>query len=465
MNPLPRLHPALLRRSFALLTAVLLLPSCSPSPKSEHAGPNGHARHDDAEDHGHAHGHAPTGSAAGGKPEAVAKAAPAAPPSDRAPADTGKESGKSEFCAEHNLPESECGICNPQRLDGLQPGHGVKVRLPSAESARNVGVTVAPPTTGRIEDGIDCLAELAFDENRQAQIGAPVGGIVQAVLVDLGTRVQEKQAVAKIWSSTIAEAVAKAVLTHQTLDRERRLRAERVSSEQDLQQAEANHRAACQQARTLGFTEEQIDAFGATPNEPVLLEVRAPFAGEIVSRSAVRGALVEAGRPLFTVVDRSTLWAILQVPESALDRIEAGLEAELRVDAFPGRTFHGKVTWIGAEVDERTRKVRVRVEIPNPDGRLKARMFGRARILTRRADHALLVPTAALHRVAGRPFVFVRLSEDLFEARAVRVGARSGGLIEIAEGLTGSEAIAVAHGFALKSQLLSSRLGAGCAHE
>lgn len=452
MSPMHDFRPAFLRTSFALLAAVLLFPSCSRDPNPDHAG------HDDADDHGHAHGHARTESATESKSSTATTSPALAAAADKQP-------GKEVFCAEHNLPESECGICNPQRLDGLQPGHSVKVRLPSAESARNAGVTVAPPKKGRIDDAIECLAELAFDENRQAQIGAPVGGIVQAVLVDLGSRVQEKQAVAKIWSSTIAEAVAKAVLTHQTLDRERRLRAERVSSEQDLQQAEANHRAACQQARTLGFTEEQIDAFGATPNEPVLLEVRAPFAGEIVSRSAVRGALVEAGRPLFTVVDRSTMWAILQVPESALDRIEAGQEAELRVDAFPGRIFRGKVTWIGAEVDERTRMVRVRVEIPNPDGRLKARMFGRARILTRTADQALLVPAAALHRVAGRPFVFVRLSEDLFEARAVRVGARSDGLIEISEGLTGSEEIAVAHGFALKSQLLSSRLGAGCAHE
>lgn len=452
MKTLPFPGPALLRTSMALLSALLLLPSCSPGAKSEHAG------HEDADDHGHAHGHAhaEADADAHGTKEGTTTTTTAA---------SGKTTEKQAFCAEHNLPESECGICNPQHLDGLPPGRGVKVRLPAAESARNVGVTSAAPTTGHIDDGIECLAELAFDENRQAQIGAPVGGIVQAVLVDLGSRVQEKQAVARIWSSTIAEAVARAVLTHQTLDRERRLRAERVSSEQDLQQAEANHRAACQQARTLGFTEEQIDAFGATPNEPVLLEVRAPFAGEIVSRSAVRGALVEAGRPLFTVVDRSTMWAIVQVPESALDRIGTGQEAELRVDAFPGRIFKGKVTWIGAEVDERTRKVRVRVEIPNPDGRLKARMFGRARLITRSADKALLVPAAAVHGVAGRSFVFIQLAEDLFEARAVRLGARREGQVEIAEGLEGSEQIAVARGFALKSQLLSSRLGAGCAHE
>ena len=83
-----------------------------------------------------------------------------------------------------------------------------------------------------------------------------MGGILQSVDVDLGDRGRERQTVAKIWSAAIAEAVAKAVLTHQTLDRERKLRADRVTSEKDLQEAEAAHRAACQQLRTLGFTEE-----------------------------------------------------------------------------------------------------------------------------------------------------------------------------------------------------------------
>ena len=102
-------------------------------------------------------------------------------------------------------------------------------------------------------------AELAFNQNTPAQVAAPVGGIVQEVSVDLGCKVAEHQVVAKIWSAAIAEGVAKAVLTHQTLERERKLRAERVSSEKDWQQAEAEHRAACQQARTLGFTEEDIN--------------------------------------------------------------------------------------------------------------------------------------------------------------------------------------------------------------
>jgi len=411
-----------------LLAAVGLLTACSK--QSEPAGQDDHA--------GHKHG----------EPAAETKAPP----------------GK-KMCAEHNVPLEECGICRPLLAGTLKPGESAKVRLASNESADIAGVQTAAPTVGTIADAVECYAELTFNQNKLAQIAAPVGGIIQEVSVDLGSKVEEKQPVVKIWSASIAEAVAKAVLSHQTLDRERKLRAERVTSEKDLQQAEAEHRAACQQLRTQGFTEEQIDALVAKPNDQVLMEVRAPFAGEIVERTAVRGALVEAGKSLFTLADRSVMWAMLNIPESALARVKIGQTVELRVESLPGQTFTGKLTWIGAEVDEKSRMARARAEVANPDGLLKARMFAQARILTRQAEGALLLPPSAIQRMEGRSFVFVKLADDLFDARVVRLGAKFDGKVEIIEGLKPQEVVAVNHVFPLKSAFLISRLGAGCADD
>ena len=306
-----------------------------------------------------------------------------------------------KMCAEHNVPLDECGICRPLLAGTLKPGESAKVRLASSDSDGIAGVQTAAPTLGTIADAVECYAELAFNQNQLAQIAAPVGGILQEVSADLGSKVAEKQTVAKIWSASIAEAVAKAVLSHQTLDREKKLRAERVTSEKDLQQAEADHRAACQQLRTLGFTEDQVDVLGGAPHEQVLMEVRAPFAGEIVERTAVRGALVEAGKPLFTLADRSVMWAMLNLPESALARVKVGQAVELKVESLPGRTFTGKLTWIGVEVDEQAAAWRGRVSrFPTPSGSLKSRMFARARIITRRiAEGALMsLPASALQR-------------------------------------------------------------------
>lgn len=380
-------------------------------------------------------------------------------------ADTGEDENRGLVCGGHRVLEAECGICHPDLVGQLQPGQSMKVRLPATGSARIAGVTVGKAETGGLTAGIECLAEIAFDQNKLAQISSPVGGITQSVEVDLGAKVREKQVVARIWSATIAETVAKAVLTHQTLERERKLRAERVTSQRDLQQAEAEHRAACQQARTLGFTEEQIDAFGGEPDEPVLLDVRVPFDGEIIERTAVRGALVEAGKPLFTVADRSQVWAMLSIPEKALAQVRPGQMVELQVESVPDRTFTGRLTWVAAKVDDRTRMASARVELPDPEGALKAHMFARARIITRAPEGALVVPASAVHRIAGQPIVFVQLEDDLFAARAVRLGAKLNGKLEVVEGLDPAEQVVLARGFPLKSQLLSSRLGAGCAHE
>lgn len=369
------------------------------------------------------------------------------------------------MCSEHDVPEAECAVCKPEITAALKTGESMKVRLPSTNSTAMVGVQTALPETGAIADGIECVAEVSFNLNKLAQITAPVGGIVQSVEADLGSLVEEKQTVAKIWSAAIAEAVAKAVLSHQTLDRERKLRTERVTPEKDLQEAEAVHRAACQQLRTLGFTEDQIEDLSGKPQEQVLMELRAPFAGEITDRTAVRGALVEAGKPLFTVVDHSVMWAMLQVPESALGRVKAGLPVELRVDSLPNQVFAGKLTWVSPAVDDRTRLARARAEFANPDGLLRDKMFASARILTRQSQAALLVPPDAIQRIEGKPFVFVKRAEDLFDARAVALGARYAGRQEILTGLQPHEEVAVSHTFAIKSAMLMSRLGAGCADD
>lgn len=370
-----------------------------------------------------------------------------------------------EMCAEHGVGEAECGICNPDAIAGLEAGQGLKVRLPAADSADLVGVRTARPEAGTAAEGIDCFAEVVFDQNRLARIAPQVSGIVHSVEVDLGARVREGETVARIWSAEIADVVAQAVLSHQTLARERRLRAEGITPEKDLQAAEAVHRAACQQARTLGFSEREIEALGSGDEEPTYLELRSPLAGEIVERDAVRGALVQAGQTLFAVADRSVMWALISVPEAALSRVRVGQEVQVTVDALPGSEFRGKLTWVSAQVDERTRMARARAALRDPEGRLRDRMFAQARILAGEAKEALLVPAEAVHVVEGKPLVFVRLADDLYEARAVRLGDAAGGRREIVSGLAAEEEVAVAHGFALKSQLLASRLGAACADD
>lgn len=401
------------------------------------------------------------------RPDAKPKASAAG---DAAPA------GTSLLCKEHRVPEQECGICHPELLNQKPPGQGLKVRLPSADSAAKAGVVVATPKVERMEGGIECLAELTFNQNKLAQITPLVGGVVKSVAVDLGSRVHAGELLARVTSAAIGEvqsaylrALAEDQLRDETVERERNLHAQGISSEKDLQEAEAAHQAALvdvrqakQQLMALGFDEQQIQALAEQKATPGVLEIRAPFAGEIVERTAVQGALAEIGKPLFTLADPTTLWAMVSIPESQLRRAQVGQAVHLTVESLPGQTFTGTLTWLAAKVDERTRMAHGRVEVRNTDGRLKAQMFARALIVTSDSAGAVRVPQSALQNVAGTPVVFIKSAEDLFEARAVRPGGKHDGFVEILAGLRPDDPIVVEGSFTLKSQFLISRLGAGC---
>lgn len=380
------------------------------------------------------------------------------------------------MCKEHRVPEQECGICHPELLSQNKPGQGLKVRLPSPESATKAGVVVSTPGVDTMSQGVECFAEIAFNQNKLAQITPLVGGIVKSVEVDLGSRVKQGDLLARVTSVAIGEAQSAYVkaladdrLRDKTLERERSLRTQRISSEKDLQEAEAAHQgamAAMQQAQqqlmVLGFDEQQIQALSAQKGTPGVLEMRAPFDGEIVERTAVQGAMVEMGKPLFTLADTTALWAMVNIPESQISKVQVGQKVELSIESLPGQTFTGTLTWLSAKVDERTRMARGRAEVSNADGRLKAQMFARARIVTSNSDRAVNVPQSALQNVSGMTVVFVKSSEDIFEARPVQLGAKHNGNVEIVTGLKANEQVVVAGSFALKSQFLISRLGAGC---
>lgn len=369
------------------------------------------------------------------------------------------------MCGEHGVPEVECGICRPAMLRELGPGASLKVRLPASDSALRAGVRTAPVEEGPVVERIACVGELRFDPLRQFRVVAPVDGIVKEVRVGWGDRVEAGQPLLRIWSAAMEEALARAVLSYQALERERKLRGAGVGAARDLQQAEAEHRAACRHAMSFGFTEAEIHELANRGDAAVSLDLRAPFGGIVLEQKAVVGARVTHGEELCKVVDPSELRGWLYVPESVVDQVRPGLRVELQSEPGSGRTFAGRVAWVSPEVDERTRQVRVMVVVENPEGRLRANGFVRAWIVVSGSGPGVRVPESAVQWVEGRSIVFVERSADLYEARVVALGGRSEGWWRVLEGLDVGEPVVVEGGFALKSQLLISRLGAACVDE
>jgi cobalt-zinc-cadmium efflux system membrane fusion protein len=379
-------------------------------------------------------------------------------------------------CREHDLPESECGNCHPELAAGLEPGASLKIRFESARSAALAGVQTGTPRVEPGPAGGSFLARVSWDENRYARVTPLAQGVLREVSADVGQPVSRGQRLATLSSPEVAElksaylaARAEEKLKLAVLSREQGLVAQQISAQQELEQAQAEHevarsRAAAARQKLLdhGLGESAIGHLedGGTPSSE--LHVVSPLDGTIVDRDAVVGESVERGDALFRVARLDSMWLELSVPESEVSQLAPGQEVVVTFDRHPGLEARGRVTWVGSSIDPETRMVEARAEVANPDRMLRHGMFGRARIDSQRSSWALWIPADAVQHVDGHPFVFARLADDLFELRKVAIGGSAGGRVAVTAGLQPEDEIVVAHSFILKSELLKSRLGAGC---
>jgi cobalt-zinc-cadmium efflux system membrane fusion protein len=182
---------------------------------------------------------------------------------------------------------------------------------------------------------------------------------------------------------------------------------------------------------------------------------------------AVPGELVRPDEAILTVGDLSDLWIWADLYEDQLGRVLAHEKARLRagvaVKAFPGELFPGAVDFVAPTMDEKTRTVKVRIAVKNPGGKLRAGMFAAVQLYLPGVEEGLTLPRAAVLSDEGRAFVFVQQQGEFFMRRPVEVGRSGLDWVEITRGLAGGETVAADGAFLLKSDVLRSKMGAGCA--
>ena len=231
------------------------------------------------------------------------------------------------------------------------------------------------------------------------------------------------------------------------------------AADQQVQSAEAAVIDAAQRLRILGIAKDDADA-KADPHaaeDVTAYPIVAPFDGTITSRTAVASQRAEPADALFTLVDLTTVRAVANVPESDFAALPGLKGATLRmaVASYPGRTFRGKVIYVGQEIDPTTRTTRLIAEIPNPDGGLRPGMFAKVVLDGKATESATTVPAAAVVEVDGKPGVFVPGKEPRsFRFRPVATGREAEGRRAIASGLKPGEKLVVAGAFGLKSELV-----------
>ena len=382
------------------------------------------------------------------------------------------------LCEEHRVPESECGICHPDLLAGLKTGDGLKVRLASTESATKGGVETGKPEADEAEGGPAFLSRVTYNQNRFAHISSQAPGIVQKVHADFGAQVKKGQMLVEIASPEIARvksaylsALSDLNLKELAYRREKGLAEKQVSSRQEFEQAEAEYRKGKHEASStrqelinFGMSEADLSALVKTGATSSTLSIRAPFAGTIIDRKAVPGEAVNPEVPLFALGDLTTMWLELSLPSDAGAALQVGDPVAASFDALPGVRFSGQLIWVSSGIDATTRMLKARAVVENPKGILKDGMFGKVRIPTAKGGKRLGLPSGAIQHMDGADYVFVKLEADLFEVRKVWLEEGLDGKVTLLDGLSADEDVVLTGAFAMKTELLKSRLGAGCAH-
>jgi RND family efflux transporter MFP subunit len=242
---------------------------------------------------------------------------------------------------------------------------------------------------------------------------------------------------------------------------------DRLEAQQDVDRSAAAAAATHRKLTLLGIAEKDIESLLATDAEPsALLDVRAPTSGEIIAQSVRVGQTFGQGSELFALADLSTVWVWCGVYDRDLGGFLAAtppFDADVTVSALPGRTFTGELDYVGRVVDEQTRTVRVRIVVPNTDSVLRPGMFASATVMLPAAGGHPLVRVGAVLADEGRSFVFKPYKDGFWIRRGVTPGRTTGQEVEILEGVALGETVAGDGAFLLKSDVLRSKMGAGCA--
>lgn len=380
---------------------------------------------------------------------------------------------KGDWCEEHGLPESFCPICHPERAgrpaadlagDGA-PADGTKVRFKTKETARLAGIQVAVVTQRASLSHVAATAKLVYDATKVAEVNARSPGVVRSIDVDIGSKVEAGSRLAVLKSagvggdqSRLQAAKSRVQVATANHLRVKKLHEARMAAESEVLAALQELDAAKAERAAVQSSLAMVGGVGGSSN----YEITAPIAGVVTKRNAIIGRMVNLEEVLFEIVDTSSMWAEVDVPEADLSRVTVGQFVTVTVDGLGVSEFTGPLEYLAPEIDTHTRTVKGRVRLDNPERALRGNMFAEARIAVTGSGTAVVVPRAAVQRAKTAHLVFVRLAEDLFEARRVEPGPGDADFIEVTGRVAPGDEVATEGSFLLKTETLRESIGAGC---
>jgi cobalt-zinc-cadmium efflux system membrane fusion protein len=353
---------------------------------------------------------------------------------------------------------------------------------PQAQTEQQI--EVAPVELGTAVVSQRAKGHITLPDNATWHVGVLVEGRVEKVHFNIGDSVQKGQVLARMHSHDVHEAraaYANAVaerarlqaaeaLAQKNYDRSQRLyalKAESVSQVETAKQELVNAQSATREAdnivrREVTHLEETLGLRAEAPDnseDADLIPIRAPAGGRILQKNVTPGSTISASTDAFVIGDLSRLWMLASVDAATLPKLHFGQAATVTLPDVPEATYTGKITNLGQESDPVTRLMQVRIELKNPENRLRPEMLASAEFATGAGIPAVLVPQESIQQVNGQDVVFVQVAADRFRVRTVQTGENMRGKVRILQGLKPGEQVITHGSFVAKSQLLKSSIG------
>lgn len=347
-----------------------------------------------------------------------------------------------------------CPICAMElvkKVDGAQASAKEMEMLghvslsPTQMVMANVGTTEVKRLSLTRE--LNSVGIITFDQSRQGKVTAWVGGRLDRLYVDkVGDYVSKSRPVAEVYSPDLVAAQQEYLLAIRSREQLKKSPVSSISAGGDGLVSSARQRL-----KLLGVKDEQIAELEATGKAEIRLSIYTPLSGLVVEKMVQQGQYVETGTELFSIADLSVVWVEVEVYENEFQFVKLGQRVEITSQSYPDKTFSGRVSFIYPFLDPKTRTVKVRVEVRNPGLQLKPDMFVTARIHVPLGD-SLAVPVSAVIDTGKRQVAWVEMQPGMFEPRDVKVGARSGDMIQILSGLKAGEKVASSGGYLIDSE-------------
>lgn len=311
----------------------------------------------------------------------------------------------------------------------------------------NLGVRTAAVQRGSMSDGIHAVGYVGYDENTIASINTRADGWIEKLAVkSAGDRVRRGQVLYRLFSPKLATAQREYLTA--------------LESHSDSLIAASRERM-----RALGFTSAQIERLRRTRRVSDRVARIADTDGVVMSLGVSEGAYVMPATTVMKLADLGDVWVMLEVNEADAATLHTGQAADVSFDAFPGRQWHGVVDYVYPDLNGKTRSVKARVRIANPDRRLQPNMFAHVALQGGTPHDSVYIPRLALIRTGHSDRVVVAHGDGRFDVCPVKVGATTGEQVEILDGLAPGQRVVTSAQFLIDSEAnvdaATLRLGSG----